>query len=211
MKTTDLSSQVAAQVERAVEILKRGGIVAYPTDTVYGLGGDVFNIGAIKRIYAVKQRPETMPLPVLLADSSKLQDIAMVPEMAWRLIERFWPGGLTLVLPKRDTLPAIITAGGDKIAVRVPAHDVPLRLIRGLGRPIVGTSANISGKPSPLTAAEVVVQLDGKVDLIIDGGRCRGGVESTVVDVTGESPVILRAGIIPEADINKACRKIRRR
>jgi len=134
-----------------------------------------------------------------------------VPEMAWRLIERFWPGGLTLVLPKRDTLPAIITAGGDKIAVRVPAHDVPLRLIRGLGRPIVGTSANISGKPNPLTAAEVEGQLDGKVDLIINGGRCPGGMESTVVDVTGESPVILRAGIIPEADINKACRKIRRR
>ncbi len=211
MKTTDLSLQVAAQVERAVEILKRGGIVAYPTDTVYGLGSDAFNIESIKRIYAVKKRPDTMPLPVLLADSSKLQDIAVVPEIAWRLIERFWPGGLTLVLKKRDTLPDIITAGGDYIAVRVPAHDVPLRLIRALGRPIVGTSANISGKLSPLTAAEVEGQLDGKVDMIIDGGKCSGGVESTVVDVTGESPVILRAGIIPEAEISRACRKTRRR
>jgi len=200
-----------SQVERAIEILKKGGIVAYPTDTIYGLGCDVFNIQAVKRIYAVKQRPETMALPVLLADANKLPDIAVVPDMAWRLIERFWPGGLTLVLKKRDTLPDIITAGGGTVAVRVPKHDVPVSLIRGLGRPITGTSANISNKPSPLTAGEVEEQLDRKVDLIIDGGRCSGGVESTVVDVTGESPLVLRAGIIPEAEIKKAFRKIKRR
>jgi L-threonylcarbamoyladenylate synthase len=211
MELSGLSPQLMSQVERAVGILKKGGIVAYPTDTVYGLGGDVFSVEAIKRIYKVKQRPENMPLSVLLADSSKLRDIAVVPDLAWCLIERFWPGGLTLVLPKRDTLPDIVTAGGNKIAVRVPAHDIPIRLIRGLGRPIVGTSANISGKPNPLTAEEVDAQLGKKVDLIIDGGRCPGGVESTVVDVTSEYPVILRAGIIPEAEISKACRKIRRR
>ncbi len=208
---TGFSSQVMSQIDRAIEILKKGGIVAYPTDTVYGLGADAFNIEAIKRIYAVKQRPVTIPLPVLLADSNKLQDIAVVTDLAWRLIERFWPGGLTLVLKRRDTLPDIITAGGNTVAVRVPGHSMPISLIRGLGRPIIGTSANISGKPNPLTAGEVEEQLDAKLDLIVDGGRCPGGIESTVVDVTGESPLILRAGIIPEAEINKACRKIRRR
>ncbi len=203
---TTLSRQVMSQVDRAVEILKKGGMVAYPTDTVYGVGGDVFNIEAIKRIYRVKRRPDNMPLPVLLAGEAQLSDVVSdVPETARRLIKRFWPGGLTLVMPKKASVPDIITAGSQKIAVRIPGHDIPLRLIRGLGRPIIGTSANISGKPNPLTAEEVSRQLDGQVDLIIDGGRCPGGMESTVVDVTGEVPVILRRGIISEQEIKKVC------
>ena len=201
-----LSHQVMLQVERAVEILKKGGIVAYPTDTVYGLGGDVFNIEAIKRIYNVKRRAEEMPLPVLLADAAQLTCIvADVPEVAWLLIKRFWPGGLTLVMHKKASLPDIITAGSDKVAVRIPDHAVPLSLISGLGRPIVGTSANISGKPNLLTAEEVERQLDGQVDLIIDAGRCPGGLESTVVDVTGEAPAILRRGVIGEEEVKKVC------
>ena len=204
----DLSGQVMLQVDRAVEILKNGGIVAFPTDTVYGLGGDVFNVRAVERIYRVKQRSRHLPLPVLLADSTQLADIvASVPETARYLMRRFWPGGLTLVLPKKDTLPDIITAGSNKVAVRIPDHVVPISLIRGLGAPIIGTSANISDKPSPVTAEEVEQQLDSQVDLIIDMGRCPGGLESTVVDVTGEIPVILRRGVISEEEIKRVCQE----
>jgi L-threonylcarbamoyladenylate synthase len=198
----NLSDHAKLQVDRAIEILKGGGIVVFPTDTVYGLGADVFNIAAIERIYRVKQRSRNLPLPVLLADSTQLADVvASVPEIARYLMRRFWPGGLTLVLPKKDTLPDIITAGSNKIAVRIPDHVVPLTLIRGLGVPIIGTSANISDKPSPVTAEEVEQQLGSQVDLIIDMGRCPGGLESTVVDVTGEIPVILRRGVISEEEI----------
>lgn len=205
---SNLSGQVMIQVNRAIEILKNGGIVAFPTDTVYGLGGDAFNIGAAERIYRVKQRPRHLPLPVLLADSMQLDDIvAMVPETACYLMRHFWPGGLTLVLPKKDTFPDIITAGSNRVAVRIPDHVVPLALIRGLGAPIIGTSANISDKPSPVTAEEVEQQLGSQVDLIIDMGRCPGGLESTVVDVTGETPVILRQGVVSEEEILSVCRK----
>jgi L-threonylcarbamoyladenylate synthase len=204
----ELSRELQTQVERAVEILKKGGIVAFPTDTVYGLGGDVFNVPAVERIYRVKQRSLDMPLPVLLADAAGLVDVAAgVPEMAWCLIKRFWPGGLTLVLNKKKSLPDIVTAGSDRVAVRVPDHAVPVSLIRRLGSPVIGTSANISREPSPLTAREVEKQLNGKVDMIIDAGRCPGEVESTVVDVTGKSPVISRRGIISEEEIKKACRE----
>jgi L-threonylcarbamoyladenylate synthase len=202
----ELFQRIMLQVDRAVDILDKGGIVAYPTDTVYGLGASVFNEAAIERIYKVKQRDRNMPMPVLLADSTDLADIVSdVPELAWRLIRHFWPGGLTLVLPKKDSVPDIITAGSDKVAVRVPDHVVPLSLIRGLGKPIIGTSANVSRQPNPLTVEEVEQQLGGQVDLIIASGKCRGGLESTVVDPTGESPVILRRGIIPEDEIFKAC------
>lgn len=204
----NLSGQVMLQVDRAIEILKDGGIVAFPTDTVYGLGGNVFSIEAAERIYRVKQRPRNLPLPVLLADSTQLADIvAAVPETARYLMRHFWPGGLTLVLKKKDTLPDIITAGSNKLAVRIPDHVVPLALIRGLGAPIIGTSANISDKPSPVTAEEVDQQIGSQVDLIIDMGRCTGGLESTVVDVTGEIPVILRRGVISEEKILSVCRE----
>ena len=206
-----LSGQVTLQVDRAIEILKAGGVIAFPTDTVYGLGSDVFNIEAVERIYRVKQRPRHLPLPVLLADSTQMASIVdSVPGIAQFLVRRFWPGGLTLVLPKGPSLPDIITAGSDKVAVRVPAHAVPLALIRGLGMPVVGTSANVSDKPSPVTAEEVERQLGGQVDLIIDMGKCPGGLESTVVDVTGETPAILRQGIISEEDIKKACQEYAR-
>jgi L-threonylcarbamoyladenylate synthase len=206
-----LSSQVTLQVDRAIEILKGGGVIAFPTDTVYGLGSDVFNIEAAERIYRVKQRPRHLPLPVLLADSTQLAStVDSVSGIAQFLIRRFWPGGLTLVLPKRSLLPDIITAGSNKVAVRVPGHVVPLALIRGLGAPIIGTSANVSDKPSPVTAEEVEQQLGSQIDLIVDMGKCPGGLESTVVDVTGGTPVILRRGIIPEKEIKKACQEYAR-
>jgi len=143
-----------------------------------------------------------MALPVLLADVEQVNEVAsVVPEAALIFIKRFWPGGLTLVLFKATALPDVVTGGSDKVAVRVPNHEVPCALIRGLGAPIIGTSANVSDKPSPVTAEEVRQQLRSGVDLIIDGGRCPGGVESTVIDVTSGSPVVLREGIIPREEI----------
>jgi L-threonylcarbamoyladenylate synthase len=204
----NLSREIALQVGRAIEILKAGGIVAFPTDTVYGLGGDAFNSEVAERIYRVKQRPRSIPLPVLVADSTQVDAVVdCTPGIARFLMKWFWPGGLTLVLPKGASLPEIISAGSDKVAIRIPNHVVPLAIIHGLGAPIIGTSANISDKPSPVTAQEVEQQLGSEIDLIINMGRCPGGLESTVVDVTGETPVILRQGIIPEDEIKRACQE----
>jgi L-threonylcarbamoyladenylate synthase len=204
----NLSKEIALQLDRAIEIVKAGGIVAFPTDTVYGLGGDAFNSEVAERIYRVKKRPRSLPLPVLLADSTQVSAVvSFTPDIARFLMKRFWPGGLTLVLPKAASLPEIISAGSAKVAIRIPNHVVPLALIHGLGTPIIGTSANISNKPSPVTAEEVEQQLGSQVDLIINTGRCAGGLESTVVDVTGKTPVILRQGIIPEDEIKRAYRE----
>jgi L-threonylcarbamoyladenylate synthase len=142
----------------------------------------------------------------LLAEKSDLLKVAsVVPEIAWQLAERFLPGGLTLVLRKSPWVPGSVTAGGDTIAVRIPDHPIPIALIRGLGSPIVGTSANLSGKPSPVTAEEVREQLGDEVDLIIDGGRCTGGTESTVLDVSSKVPALIREGAIPRAELAKLC------
>ncbi|MBN2463882.1 MAG: threonylcarbamoyl-AMP synthase [Dehalococcoidia bacterium] len=207
----NLSSRIVSQVSRAVEILKAGGLVAFPTDTVYGLGGDAFNAKVAERIYEVKQRPRNLPLPVLLADLAQVAAVVdSVPEIAQFLMRCFWPGGVTLVLPKKDSLPDIITAGGNRVAVRIPDHIMPLTLIREFGAPVIGTSANISDKPSPVTAEEVEQQLGGQIDLVIDMGKCPGGLESTVVDVTGETPVILRQGVVPEKEIKRACQEYAR-
>ena len=192
------------QVKRGIKILKEGGIVAFPTDTVYGLGADAFNPKAVGRIYEVKKRPRHLPLPLLIADISQMTVVAQPPPgIALFLARRFWPGGLTLVLPKAASLPLYLTKS-PTVAVRVPNHWVCLTLIQCLEKPIIGTSANLSGKPSILTADEVKQQLGGKVDFIIDGGQCSGGRESTIVDVRGEVPVILRQGIIPKREIEES-------
>ena len=197
---------IEKQIKLAVAIFKKGGIVAFPTDTVYGLGADPLNAQAVAKIYKVKRRPSNLPLPLLLAEKSELLKVAIVvPEIAWQLAERFLPGGLTLVLRKSPWVPSAVTAGGDTVAVRIPDHPVPIALIRGLGTPIVGTSANLSGKPSPVTAAEVREQLGAEVDFIIDGGRCPGGTESTVLDISGKVPLLIRKGAIPRAELAKLC------
>jgi L-threonylcarbamoyladenylate synthase len=205
---SNLAPQIASQVERAIDILKAGGIVAFPTDTVYGLGADAFNARAVERIFEVKGRSRSMALPVLLADAAQVSKVAItVQDIARVFMKRFWPGGLTMLLLKDISILSTVTAGSDKVAVRVPDHEVPRALIRGLGAPIIGTSANISERPAPVTAEEVRQQLGGGVDLIIDMGRCPGGVESTVVDVTGGSPVVLREGIISKEEIEKVWRE----
>ena len=203
-----LPSGIQKQVERGISILKQGGIVAFPTDTVYGLGACVSIHQAVERVYTVKERPRNMALPLLLADTSQITEVAnYVPPIAWLLIDNFLPGALTIVLPKSNSVPDIVTGGGATVAVRIPAHPVPVALAKGLGTPIVGTSANLSGRPSPLTADEVCSQFGNKLDLVIDGGRCPGGKESTVVDVTGETPVILREGAISREEIERVCGK----
>jgi len=205
-----LSSDVQRQVEMGISILRQGGIVAFPTDTVYGLGACVDNRQAVERVYTVKGRPQSMALPLLLARISQIAEVAHpVPQIAWLLADNFLPGALTIVLPKSDSIPNIITAGGITVAIRIPAHPVPIALAEGLGAPIVGTSANLSSKPSLLTADEVYSQFGDRVDLIIDGGRCPGGKESTIIDVTGETPLILREGAVSREELERVCGALR--
>jgi len=197
-------SLIQEQIERGVSILKEGGLVAYPTDTVYGLGASAAINEAVEKVYTVKDRPRNMALPLLLADVSWINEVATsVPEVARSLIEMFMPGALTLVLFKSEAVSYLITGGSATVAVRVPANPIAIALIKGLGMPVVGTSANLSGKPSPLTADEVYSQLGDSVDFIIDGGMCPGGRESTIVDVTGEVPVIIREGAISREELDK--------
>jgi len=191
-------------LQRAVELLRAGGIGAFPTDTVYGLGARIDSETAIKKIFKAKGRSQGQPLPILIADAGQLRQIAaQIPPLAWKLAERFWPGGLTLVLPKAPPISELISAGGDSVGIRLPKHPVPVALIKGLGIPIIGTSANLSSRPSPVTAEDVITQLGEKLDFVIDGGRCPGGKESTIIDLTQQPPRILREGAIPWKEIEK--------
>jgi L-threonylcarbamoyladenylate synthase len=200
----EFSSDLRKQVEKGIAILRQGGIVAYPTDTVYGLGASMMSRLAVERTYQVKQRPPDMALPLLVADFSQIEALTeTVPNVARELVRRFLPGALTIVLPASPSVPEIITAGGETVAVRIPAHPVPIALIEGIGAPLVGTSANVSGRPSPLTAVEVYEQLGDEVDLIIDEGKPCPGTASTIVDATGEVPVILREGDISREEIER--------
>jgi L-threonylcarbamoyladenylate synthase len=197
-------SDLEKQIRKAVEILKNGGVVAYPTDTVYGLGACMTDIRAVDRIFEVKGRPKGMALPVLLADKAQIEEIVVSFSPAAKLLAaEFFPGALTIILPKSSFVPDVITGGGKTVAFRIPNHPVPLALVKGLGKPIVGTSANLSGHPSALTAAEVQAQIGDKIEMVIDGGRCPGGVESTVIDLSGEKPVIRRLGAISLEKLNK--------
>jgi L-threonylcarbamoyladenylate synthase len=177
-------------------------VIAFPTDTVYGLGAGAYIESAIERVFKIKQRPPEMALPILLADASQVHEVAReLPGYAWRLIDAFLPGGLTLVVYRTRVVKDIITAGGDTVAIRIPDHPVPRAIIKGSGMPLIGTSANVSGQ-TPLVAAEDVrKQIGHSVDLVIEGEPAPRGTESTVVDVTGEVPVILRVGAIPREAI----------
>jgi len=196
-KVNSANSDITKQIQRAVTILQQGGLVAYPTDTVYGLGACMTDIAAVDRIFQVKGRPKGMALPVLLANRTQIEEIVTSVSPAARLLaDAFFPGALTIILPKSDAIPDIITGGGKTIAFRIPNHPVPIALIKQLGKPIVGTSANMSGLNSALTAAEVMKQIGDKIDMVIDGGQCPGGTESTVIDLSGDKPVIRRQGAI---------------
>lgn len=188
----------------AAEILLRGGLVAAPTDTVYGLAGNGFDESAVARIYEVKGRPLVKPIILLVADLGVAETVcATMPEAARLLAGAFWPGALSLILPKRDIVPDIVTAGGPTVGVRCPNHPKTLELLRLAGVPIAAPSANISDKPSPKNADDVLAYFDGKIDCVIDGGECSLGFESTIVDLTAEPYRILRQGALGAADIRR--------
>lgn len=188
----------SADLDLSVQHLKDGGVVAIPTDTLYGLAADVFNSAALDRVFIVKGRPKDLALPVLVNSWEQVGKVAKnAPPQAQALAERFWPGGLTLVLEKAPGVPDRLTAGGPTVAVRMPDHPVPIRLINGLGGPITGTSANISGGPDLLTLAELTDQMADQVDQIVQLGPEPKGTASTVVDITFGEPKLLRQGAIP--------------
>ena len=176
--------------------------MAIPTDTLYGLAADVFNARAIERVFEIKERPEGMALPVLLADAGQLSMVVRdAPAEAGVLAEAYWPGSLTIILERNPSLPPRLTAGGSTVAVRVPGHPAPRELARLLGRPITGTSANISGWPDPKTVEELKAQVGDRVDAVVDMGPAPAGTGSTIVDLTGGAPKLVREGAIPFSGI----------
>jgi len=193
-----------AKIKQAVHILKRGGLVAFPTDTVYGLGADAQNSRAVKKIFKVKKRPLSNPLPILIAKKSDLKKYTLGARgKIKKLTDKFWPGPLTIVLKKKKIISSMVTAGGETVGVRVPKNPVALALIRTLGRPIATTSANIAGKPSPTTARGVKKYLNNKIELILDGGKTKLGRESTVLNCTTSPPTILRSGAVTAEKLEK--------
>ena len=194
-----LPASRVGSIERAVAVLRAGGVVAFPTDTVYGVGAHGFLTSAIQKLYEVKERERGKAIALLLTRAKDVPSVAAeVPEMAWRLAERFWPGPVTLVMHKAPGIDDVLTAGGDSVAVRVPANEIALALISALGAPLAATSANLSGQKEAVTAAEVRRALGQRVDLILDGGSCPGGVPSTVVDLTAMPPTIRRRGAVAD-------------
>ncbi|MGH7169573.1 MAG: L-threonylcarbamoyladenylate synthase [Gemmataceae bacterium] len=189
-------------VAEAARLLRGGGLVAFPTETVYGLGTNALDASAVARLFAAKGRPANNPLIVHLADAAQVAEVASSwPESASRLGDRFWPGPLTLVLPRRDGVPDIVTARGPTVAVRVPAHPVAQALLRATALPIAAPSANRSTELSPTRAEHVLRGLDGRIDLLLAGGPTAGGIESTVLDVTTMPPRLLRPGLIGVAEL----------
>ena len=188
--------QIAA---KAAEIWKKGGLVAFPTETVYGLGGNGLDKEASRKIYAAKGRPSDNPLILHIAAKEQVEALVSKVSDAGRLLmESFWPGPLTLIFPKAECVPLETTGGLNTVAIRMPNHPIAQALLKKSGLPIAAPSANVSGRPSPTLADHVIEDMDGRIDMIVDGGEVGIGVESTIVDVTGEIPTILRPGYITE-------------
>lgn len=197
-------------IEQAAHILQQGGLVAFPTETVYGLGGNGLDAAACEKIYAAKGRPSDNPLILHISQRSELnQIVSYVPEMAEKMMKAFWPGPITLIFPKSDCVPMEVTGGLHTVAVRFPSHPVAQALIRKAGLPIAAPSANTSGKPSPTRASHVAFDLTGKIDMILDGGATEVGLESTILDVSGEEAILLRPGAITKEMIEKVIGSIR--
>jgi L-threonylcarbamoyladenylate synthase len=196
-ETPLLPADAVESIERATAVLRAGGVIGFPTDTVYGLAADSRMASAIGELYALKFRDRQKAIPLLLGCIEALGSVAVeIPQIAWRLAERFWPGPLTMVVPKAATVLDVLTAGRGSVAVRVPAHEAALELITALGAPVAATSANLSGQAEAITADEVRAVFGTQLQLILDGGRCPGGVASTVVDVTVTPARIRRRGAV---------------
>lgn len=197
-------------VRKAARLLRRGGLVAFPTETVYGLGADATNPAAVERIFAAKGRPADNPLIVHVAGVEEVVPLVeAIPPRAWRLTGYFWPGPLTLIFRRGSLIPPVVSAGLDTVAVRMPGHPVALALIREAGVPVAAPSANLSGRPSPTTAEHVLDDLEDKIDALIDAGPADIGVESTVLDVTVWPPVILRPGGISREELEEVIGEVR--
>ncbi|HVV98721.1 MAG TPA: L-threonylcarbamoyladenylate synthase [Planctomycetaceae bacterium] len=199
-----MAASIGRDVARAAEILRQGGLVAFPTETVYGLGAHALNPTAVARVFEAKGRPWFDPLIVHIADRSQVATLATdFPPVAIKLADRFWPGPLSLVVPKTPQVPDLVTSGLPDVAVRCPDHPIARELLRESGLPLAGPSANLFGRISPTTAEHVAEQLGDRVDYILDGGPCRVGVESTVLHITPEGVRLLRPGGVPLEDIER--------
>ncbi len=197
----NLTDRDLAAIEEAGRIIREGGLVAFPTETVYGLGGDAFNPRSSSRIYAAKGRPSDNPLIVHIADVADLHRVALsIPDVAYELADRFWPGPLTMIFRKKEDLPRETTGGLDTVAVRLPSDPVARALIRASGGFVAAPSANLSGRPSPTSIRYVMEDLDGRVDAVIDGGDSLIGLESSILDLTSDVPMILRPGAVTKED-----------
>ncbi len=209
MKTLIIKPKKNSDLRLAAETLKRGGLVAFPTETVYGLGANALDGKAVEKIFEAKGRPNDNPLIVHVSDKEELFAlVSKVPEKAQKLMDKFWPGPLTLVLNKSKSVPRAVTAGQETVAIRMPNNKIALELIKQSGIPVAAPSANVSTRPSPTEAKHVLEDLDGKIDAIIDGGRTDIGLESTVIDLTSETPTILRPGKITKEELEKVIGKI---
>ncbi|MCS7131235.1 MAG: L-threonylcarbamoyladenylate synthase [Hadesarchaea archaeon] len=192
------------KIRAAAEVLRRGGLVAFPTETVYGLGANALDEKAVLRIFEAKNRPADNPIIVHVAEKEDIYVLAeQVPELAERLIDRFWPGPLTLLFPKSEVVPKAVTAGLDIVAIRMPSHAVARALIAEAGVPIAAPSANLAGRPSPTSAEHVLRDLGGRIEMVIDGGEISYGLESTVLDLTIEPPTVLRPGPVTVEELRE--------
>jgi L-threonylcarbamoyladenylate synthase len=206
MKTETITAGSPDAIQQALEVLQAGGLVAFPTDTVYGVGALAFDGKAVESIYTAKDRAIEKAIPILIGDAEDISKVASeVPPMAKKLAERFWPGPLTLIVPKHLSLPDSVSAT-NTVGVRVPDHIVARSVLRAAG-PMAVTSANLSGQPSPSTAQEVFAQLNGRIALILDGGKTPGGMPSTLVDCTRSKPIVVREGPISFDEILSAAGK----
>ena len=202
-----LDDAMRGQIKTAVAVLRDSGVAAIPTDTLYGLAACAFDERAVLKVYELKGRPDGMALPLLLSNSGDVDKCAAeVPEEAWSLMERFWPGALTLVVRKSTEIPDIVTGGLDTVALRVPDHAVPRAIAEALGAPLTGTSANLSGRPGLTSASDVRREFGDAVDFVLDGVDAPGGVASTIVDVSGAEMRVLREGAISLGEIEEVLR-----
>jgi L-threonylcarbamoyladenylate synthase len=207
----DSASPDPGPIEQGAALLRNGGLVGFPTETVYGLGANALDPAAVARIFQAKGRPATNPVIVHVADADSARILVQEwPAAAARLAERFWPGPLTLVLPRSSRVPDIVTAGGPTVAVRVPAHPVALALVRAAGIPVAAPSANPSSRLSPTLADHVMRGLAGRIDLVLDGGPTPGGIESTVLDLASDPPAVLRPGPVSREEIEAVIGGLRR-
>ena len=192
-------------LQKAVAILERGGLIAYPTRCLYGLGADALNADAVKRVYRVKQRPADKPLSILIPDRQGIEQwVTGITPGALDLMDRFWPGKVTFVLQASASLPKVLLGGTGTIGIRLPAHRVAHALVAEFGRPVTATSANLSGSPGCVSVRDMPPKMANQLDLILDAGQLQGGTGSTVVDLTGDRPLVLREGVVAAGEIDSA-------